>query len=188
MFNPALYHPKWSLIRRMVLRRAAHRCEWCGARQRRPHPRTGSRIYLAVAHLDRDRAHNRFWNLAALCQACHLAHDRPQHLVSRRAGRDWLGSKTHTQLLLDLPAGPVLAAYRAGLVQLVPLVRQQVRQQVAAGKLTPRTQLRLTYQPLMAVSVQPLSPAEARRRQQAILQSISQAAAAPAAPAHQALA
>jgi hypothetical protein len=85
-FKSEEYHSKWGLIRRLVLRRAGNRCEWGLARQHRPNPRTGSRVDLAIAHLDRDRRHNRFHNLAALCQRGHLAHDRPQHLVSRR---DW---------------------------------------------------------------------------------------------------
>lgn len=165
------YHPKWALIRRLILRRAGNRCEWCQARQRRPHPRTGSRVDLAVAHVDRDRSHNRFWNLAALCQACHLAHDRPQHLVSRRAGRAW----QQNQYWLDLPAGPLLAAYRAGTVQLVPAARQCARRLLALGRQQPRQQLRLTYQPLLIGTLPPaLSLAEVARRRLA-----SPAAAAP---------
>lgn len=37
------------------------------------------RIVLASAHLDHDPGNNRLANLAALCQRCHLAHDRPEH-------------------------------------------------------------------------------------------------------------
>ncbi len=39
---------------------------------------------LATAHLDHNPSHNRPRNLAALCQRCHLLHDRPHHLTQRR--------------------------------------------------------------------------------------------------------
>lgn len=43
-----------------------------------------TRVVLAGAHLDHDPGSNHPRNLAALCQRCHLAHDRPEH---RRRGR-----------------------------------------------------------------------------------------------------
>lgn len=83
------YHPKWSLISRLIrFRRAQNRCEWCGALNNEPHPTTGSKVILTVAHLDRDRTHNRFWNLAALCQRCHLNYDRKEHIRNRRYGKN----------------------------------------------------------------------------------------------------
>lgn len=41
------------------------------------------RIVLTIAHLDHDTAHNDDSNLAALCQRCHLRHDRNQHAATR---------------------------------------------------------------------------------------------------------
>ncbi|SHF96869.1 hypothetical protein SAMN05444008_11535 [Cnuella takakiae] len=83
------YHPKWSLISRMIrVYRAHNRCEWCGARNGHPHPGTGSRVILTVAHIDRNRENNRFWNLAALCQRCHLNHDRAVHIANRKYGSE----------------------------------------------------------------------------------------------------
>ncbi len=38
-----------------------------------------TRVVLASAHLDHDPGNNHQRNLAALCQRCHLAHDRPEH-------------------------------------------------------------------------------------------------------------
>jgi hypothetical protein len=35
------------------------------------------------AHLDSDPTNNRLKNLRALCQRCHMLHDRPHHLVQR---------------------------------------------------------------------------------------------------------
>ena len=42
-----------------------------------------TRIVLAAAHLDSDPTNNRMKNLRALCQRCHILHDRPHHLVQR---------------------------------------------------------------------------------------------------------
>jgi 5-methylcytosine-specific restriction endonuclease McrA len=93
------YHPKWSLISRLIrFRRAENRCEWCGAENYQPHPITGSKVVLTVAHIDRDKNNNRFSNLAALCQRCHLLHDRWQHAENRKYGRHW----KRAQLKLDL--------------------------------------------------------------------------------------
>ena len=44
-------------------------------------------IILTVAHLDHDKTNNRFSNLKALCQRCHLRHDLDQHANNRKYGR-----------------------------------------------------------------------------------------------------
>ncbi len=46
---------------------------------------TTTRVVLAAAHRDHDPTNNRPRNLSALCQRCHLLHDREEH---RR--RRWL--------------------------------------------------------------------------------------------------
>jgi hypothetical protein len=43
---------------------------------------------LSTAHLDHDPQNSHPRNLAALCQRCHLTHDRAEHLRRRRLG--WL--------------------------------------------------------------------------------------------------
>ena len=43
-----------------------------------------TRVVLAAAHLDSDPANNRMRNLRALCQRCHMLHDRSHHLAQRR--------------------------------------------------------------------------------------------------------
>jgi hypothetical protein len=53
-----------------------------------------------VAHRDHDPTNNRSRNLAALCQRCHLLHDRAEH---RR--RRWLGL-FRRRALGDLFLGP----------------------------------------------------------------------------------
>ncbi|TZF81800.1 hypothetical protein FW774_17235 [Pedobacter sp. BS3] len=50
-----------------------------------------SKIVLTVAHIDHDKTNNRFNNLAALCQKCHLSHDLKQHVDNRKYGRNWKG-------------------------------------------------------------------------------------------------
>lgn len=52
-----------------------------------------------VAHVDRNKNNNRFSNLAALCQRCHLGHDLAQHIENRKYGRYW----KKYQLALEFP-------------------------------------------------------------------------------------
>lgn len=88
------YPPDWPVISLARRSSAGWRCEWCGAAQGQPHPLTGSKVVLTVAHLgvphpdgrpgDRhDKADVRAENLAALCQCCHLNYDRADHLANR---------------------------------------------------------------------------------------------------------
>lgn len=86
------YPPNWPEISRRIRARAGNRCEWCGAENHQPHPVTGSRVVLTVAHLDDDPSNNADSNLAALCQRCHLTYDAPIHAaharVTKRRKRD----------------------------------------------------------------------------------------------------
>lgn len=43
-----------------------------------------TKVVTACAHLDHDLSNNASPNLAALCQRCHLIHDRAEHLRRRR--------------------------------------------------------------------------------------------------------
>ena len=43
-----------------------------------------TRVVLATAHIDHDPTHNRTGNLRALCQRCHLLHNREEHRRRRR--------------------------------------------------------------------------------------------------------
>lgn len=43
-----------------------------------------TRVMLAAAHLDHDPACNTASNLRALCQRCHMRHDKTHHLAQRR--------------------------------------------------------------------------------------------------------
>ena len=77
-------YPKgWkTYIRPRILERADNKCEWCGAENYKPHPITGSKVILTVAHLDQDIRNNTWANLVALCQRCHLNHDKDQHAAT----------------------------------------------------------------------------------------------------------
>ena len=80
-----LYPPDWPEISRAIREeRAGWRCERCGAANGLPHPVTGSRVVLTVAHLDHDPTNNDPSNLRALCQRCHNAHDAPMRAWRRR--------------------------------------------------------------------------------------------------------
>ena len=48
-----------------------------------PLPLPSTYVVLAAAHLDQDPGNNAARNLAALCQRCHLAHDRAAHRRQR---------------------------------------------------------------------------------------------------------
>ena len=43
-----------------------------------------TKVVLATAHLDHDPSNNRSRNLKALCQRCHMLHDREEHRRQRR--------------------------------------------------------------------------------------------------------
>lgn len=57
----------------------------CRARNREPHPITGSKVVLTVAHLDHTPENVDPTNLLAACQRCHLRYDKDHHAASRRA-------------------------------------------------------------------------------------------------------
>lgn len=118
--DKSLYPANWKDISRHIREdRAGNKCEWCGvanhaigARDKTggwhdhdgignmqsdagfalfgPYPKIIT-IVLTVAHLDHNPGNNDESNLAALCQRCHLTHDRPEHIknakVTRRAKR-----------------------------------------------------------------------------------------------------
>lgn len=83
--------PEWKAIRLAILDRANHCCEGspaypeCRAANAAPHPVTGSKVVLTIAHFDHDPKNNEHANLRAWCQRCHLKHDQKQHQETRKA-------------------------------------------------------------------------------------------------------
>lgn len=93
--NKARYPKDWKLRSRFVrFYRAKNRCEWCGCENYQPHPVTGSKVVLTVAHVHDDRPEaSQLLNLAALCQRCHNRHDmkdrarRRKERIERESGQ-----------------------------------------------------------------------------------------------------
>jgi 5-methylcytosine-specific restriction endonuclease McrA len=82
--NRHRYPPRkqWREIRAIILKRANHKCEFCGVPNHTV--RNNAFIRLAVAHLDQQPENNHPSNLRALCEKCHLKHDAPyRHLHFR---------------------------------------------------------------------------------------------------------
>src|SRR4051812_7473594 len=83
--NAARYPADWKLRSHFVrFVRAKGCCEWCGAVHGLPNPRTGAIVYLTTAHVyDQRPEAASLLNLAALCQSCHLNHDKQLHKWAR---------------------------------------------------------------------------------------------------------
>jgi 5-methylcytosine-specific restriction endonuclease McrA len=88
--NRKRYPAHWQAIRAEILERANHCCEGsplypdCRAVNYEPHPVTGSRVILTIAHWPDETPENCDpKNLWAWCQRCHNGMDAPAR--SRRA-------------------------------------------------------------------------------------------------------
>ncbi len=109
------YPDDWKEIRIDILTRAGNKCEKCGVRNHALGARDLKgkfhtedeiagmsfdqgdelfgdqmkliRIVLTVAHLDQDIKNNDPGNLEALCQKCHLDHDRGDNLIKANQTR-----------------------------------------------------------------------------------------------------
>lgn len=103
--NRVRYPADWHLRRRFILdHRARGRCEWCGAANGEPNPRTGSTVVLTLAHVHDKRPESAgLLNLAALCQACHLGHDNPTRQRDRKARLDRINGQRALAGLQLLP-------------------------------------------------------------------------------------
>lgn len=106
-----LYPVDWQFLSwNIVVRRAGGRCQCCGecgrnpehleddgrCRNRHGQPRWRGKpwqrpVILSAAHLDHDPTSRSLDGILALCESCHLAADREQHLASRRASREAVG-------------------------------------------------------------------------------------------------
>jgi len=97
------YPENWKKISLSIRDRSGGRCECtgeCGTHSERcnainyePHPITGSKVILTVAHLGyrtgnkHDKMDVRKKNLKAMCQRCHLLFDLPEHMENARKTR-----------------------------------------------------------------------------------------------------
>ncbi len=87
--NKHRYPTTWGEIRARILARAKNRCENqdCGAENYMPHPITGSRVVLTIAHLDHTPEHCEDDNLRAWCQRYHNRYDAPVRAQGIKARR-----------------------------------------------------------------------------------------------------
>lgn len=83
----ARYPKDWPAISFSIRERAGWKCEWCPAEQGKPHPVTGSKVVLTVAHLDHTPENCEPDNLKALCQRCHLRYDAEHHRANSHQTR-----------------------------------------------------------------------------------------------------
>lgn len=95
--NKHLYPPNWQQLSQYIrFVRAKGKCEQCGVThgQRRLLTPAHGPVILATAHLDHDPTNNKHRNLRALCQECHLAHDRTDNAkrarLTRATAKDFL--------------------------------------------------------------------------------------------------
>jgi len=76
--NRLRYPKDWKRIAGAIRERAGHRCEGspafpdCRAANGEPHPVTGARVVLTVAHQDHTPENCDPQNVRAMCQRCHL--------------------------------------------------------------------------------------------------------------------
>src|SRR5262245_4994866 len=94
-----------AISKRIRFDRAKGRCEWpeCGAENYKPHPVTGSKVVLTVAHLNHEPSDCREENLMALCQLHHNRLDMPlrvKHRAETQAKRKAEAMAAMNQMLL----------------------------------------------------------------------------------------
>lgn len=74
--NKNRYPKNWKDISKYIrFVRAKNRCEVCGCENYKPHPQTGAKVILTVAHLNHIPEDCRYENLKAMCQKCHNTYD-----------------------------------------------------------------------------------------------------------------
>ncbi|MBP0492223.1 hypothetical protein [Roseomonas indoligenes] len=89
----ARYPKDWPAISKRIRERSGGRCEFeadgarCEALNGQPHPITGSKVVLTVAHLDHTPENCADDNLLAGCQRCHLRYDAAHHAANAAASR-----------------------------------------------------------------------------------------------------
>ncbi len=88
--NKLRYPKNWlTEIRPAILERAGNKCEGsplypdCRVGNYKPHPVTGSKVILTIAHLDHTPENCNPENLRAWCQRCHCTFDAPRKAMDR---------------------------------------------------------------------------------------------------------
>ena len=82
----SIHSKVWKAFRAFLLFRAGNRCEGtpqhpdCRAPNGQPHPETGGKVVLTIAHMDHDETHADPDRCRALCQRCHNKWDAPHRI------------------------------------------------------------------------------------------------------------
>ena len=91
---------EWREFRASLIERSGDACEGtpqnpdCRAPNGQPHPITGGRVVLTIAHMDWDETHADPERCRALCQRCHNMWDAPSRRINasktrhRKRGQD----------------------------------------------------------------------------------------------------
>jgi len=88
-----LYPSNWKVISfRIRFIDQDGKCKWCHAEHGKPHPITGKKTVLTVAHLDHNESNMDRNNLVGLCQFCHLNYDRDNNLIRRLRKKQFVKS------------------------------------------------------------------------------------------------
>jgi 5-methylcytosine-specific restriction endonuclease McrA len=85
--NKHRYPSSWKEVVKRIKERADNKCEWCGAENHAPHPVTGAKVILTIAHLDHTPENCNDENLKALCQQCHNSYDTKERARGIRLRR-----------------------------------------------------------------------------------------------------
>ena len=86
----SIHSKEWKAIRSEILHRADNRCEGspaypdCKVENYQPHPVTGSKVILTIAHLNNNPSDNDRNNLKCWCQKCHNTYDAPHRSKNRK--------------------------------------------------------------------------------------------------------
>ena len=103
----SIYSKEWKAFRAFLLFRAANRCEGtpqnpdCRAANSVPHPVTGGKVVLTIAHMDHDETHADPTRCRALCQRCHNMWDAPHRRMNAAKTRRRNSPQMDFEELLD---------------------------------------------------------------------------------------
>jgi hypothetical protein len=104
--------PEWKAFRAALLERAAHCCEGtpqypdCRAGNGEPHPDTGGRVVLTIAHMDHDETHSDPARCRALCQRCHNSWDAGHRRKNAARTRRSRSTQMDIEDIITRPMGP----------------------------------------------------------------------------------
>lgn len=103
----SIHSKEWKAFRAELLERASHCCEGtpqhpeCRAENGQPHPETGGKVVLTIAHMDHDESHADAQRCRALCQRCHNKWDAPHRKLNAAKTRRAKSSQIEMEGMLS---------------------------------------------------------------------------------------